>query len=139
VCAAGNTNALPVCQALFAKKMNFLVLSPSGSHFACSDTLDHGRQSALAEQQNHKSKRFGMDPETGRLAIAGWQVPMPRSRVGRIAVGSALVLGGVLGFLPILGFWMVPLGFVVLSHDLPFVRRQRRRLALWWARRRRKS
>lgn len=93
----------------------------------------------MAEQENQKSKKFGMDPETGRLAIAGWQVPMPRSRVGRIAVGSALVLGGVLGFLPILGFWMVPLGFVVLSHDLPFVRRQRRRLALWWARRRRKS
>ena len=34
---------------------------------------------------------------------------MPRSRVGRIATGSALVVGGTLGFLPILGFWMVPL------------------------------
>ncbi|WP_202615410.1 hypothetical protein [Rhizobium deserti] len=66
-------------------------------------------------------------------------MPMPRSRAGRIGVGSALVLGGVFGFLPILGFWMVPLGFVVLSHDLPFVRRQRRRIGLWWARRRRKS
>lgn len=61
---------------------------------------------------------------------------MPRSRVGRIATGSALVVGGTLGFLPILGFWMVPLGLIVLSHDLPAVRRRRRRLAVWWASRR---
>ncbi len=58
---------------------------------------------------------------------------MPRSRVGRIATGSALVVGGTLGFLPILGFWMIPLGLIVLSHDLPAVRRRRRRLAVWWA------
>lgn len=58
---------------------------------------------------------------------------MPRSRVGRIATGSALVVGGTFGFLPILGFWMIPLGLVVLSHDLPAVRRRRRRLAVWWA------
>ncbi|MNX88110.1 hypothetical protein D3C86_1200680 [compost metagenome] len=58
---------------------------------------------------------------------------MPRSRVGRIATGSALVVGGTLGFLPVLGFWMIPLGLIVLSHDLPVVRRQRRRLAVWWA------
>ncbi len=58
---------------------------------------------------------------------------MPRSRVGRIATGSALVVGGTLGFLPVLGFWMIPLGLVVLSHDLPAVRRRRRRMAVWWA------
>lgn len=58
---------------------------------------------------------------------------MPRSRVGRIATGSALVVGGTLGFLPVLGFWMIPLGLIVLSHDLPAVRRRRRRLAVWWA------
>ncbi len=58
---------------------------------------------------------------------------MPRSRVGRIATGSALVVGGTLGFLPVLGFWMIPLGLIVLSHDLPVVRRLRRRLAVWWA------
>jgi hypothetical protein len=89
----------------------------------------------LAEEK--KSRRFGIDHRTGRLAIAGWSIPMPRSRVGRIGIGSVLVFGGFLGFLPILGFWMVPLGFLVLSHDLAFVRRQRRRIGLWWARRRR--
>ena len=62
---------------------------------------------------------------------------MPRSRVGRIIIGVLLVVGGILGFLPILGFWMLPLGLLVLSQDLPYVRRQRRRLAVWWVRKRR--
>lgn len=62
---------------------------------------------------------------------------MPRSRVGRVVMGILLIICGLLGFLPVLGFWMVPLGLLVLSQDLPYVRRQRRRLAVWWERRRR--
>ncbi|SMF65309.1 hypothetical protein QTA58_22930 [Neorhizobium sp. CSC1952] len=77
-----------------------------------------------------------MDPQSGKLALGSLQIPMPRSRIGRVIVGVVLIFGGTLGFLPILGFWMLPLGFLVLSHDLPLVRRQRRRIALWWARRR---
>jgi hypothetical protein len=50
-------------------------------------------------------------------------------------IGILLVLGGLVGFLPILGFWMVPLGFLVLSVDLPIVRRTRRRVEVWWGRR----
>ncbi len=84
----------------------------------------------------HKQTRFGMDPRTGKLVLGSVQIPMPRSRIGRIVIGLALIVGGTLGFLPILGFWMLPLGFLVLSQDLPFVRRQRRKLACWWARRR---
>lgn len=83
-----------------------------------------------------KPTRFGMDPQSGKLALGSVQIPMPRSRIGRVIVGLVLIFCGMLGFLPILGFWMLPLGFLVLSHDLPFVRRQRRRIALWWARRR---
>ena len=60
---------------------------------------------------------------------------LPASRLARIAIGSTLVVAGILGFLPILGFWMVPLGLLVLSVDLPVVRRLRRRLEVWWGRR----
>ncbi|MCL7998067.1 hypothetical protein M8994_07415 [Brucella sp. 21LCYQ03] len=45
----------------------------------------------------------------------------------RRTLGCALVLGGALGFLPILGFWMLPIGLVVLSNDSHRVRRWRRR------------
>ena len=64
------------------------------------------------------------------------RIPMPKSRPARIALGVALVVGGVFGFLPILGFWMVPLGLYVLSQDFASVRRFRRRATLrigrWW-------
>jgi len=52
----------------------------------------------------------------------------PRVRPYRIPVGVALTLGGVAGFLPILGFWMVPLGLAVLAHDVPVMRRPTARL-----------
>ncbi|MCX5521052.1 hypothetical protein OSH10_21650 [Kaistia defluvii] len=65
-------------------------------------------------------------------------LPLPKSRTARVAIGSGFLLGGALGFLPILGFWMVPVGLVVLSHDSARVRRIRRRseVALFrrWAR-----
>jgi len=53
----------------------------------------------------------------------------------RIGLGIVLVGCGFLGFLPVLGFWMIPLGFLVLSVDLPAVRRWRRQLTVWWYRR----
>ena len=40
----------------------------------------------------------------------------------RIPAGIALTAGGVFGFLPILGFWMVPLGLAVLAQDVPAMR-----------------
>ena len=60
---------------------------------------------------------------------------LPGNRVVRIALGVILVLFGLVGFLPILGFWMVPLGLLVLSVDIPRVRRWRRRFAVWFSRR----
>lgn len=70
---------------------------------------------------------------------SGHRIGLPRSRGMRIGAGIALVAGGLLGFLPVLGFWMVPLGLAVLSVDIPWVRRQRRRLAVWWGRRRKNT
>lgn len=61
---------------------------------------------------------------------------MPASRIGRTMVGIIFIIGGILGFLPVLGFWMIPLGLLILSHDFPSVRRFRRRwevkLGRWW-------
>lgn len=62
-------------------------------------------------------------------------LPLPASRIARIALGAPLILGGIVGFLPIVGFWMIPLGVLVLSYDIAVVRRARRRLWAWWRRR----
>lgn len=53
----------------------------------------------------------------------------------RKAVGVTLVLGGLLGFLPVLGYWMLPLGLGLLAVDWPVARRAYRRLLSWWGRR----
>ena len=69
------------------------------------------------------------------VRLGGYRLPLPRSRLLRIAIGAALILFGLFGFLPVLGFWMVPLGLLVLSVDIPRVRRWRRRFAVWFSRR----
>ncbi|WP_413720508.1 hypothetical protein [Silicimonas sp. MF1-12-2] len=35
----------------------------------------------------------------------------------RLPIGLVLMAGGVVGFLPILGFWMIPVGFAVAALD----------------------
>jgi hypothetical protein len=62
------------------------------------------------------------------IRFGGRRVPLPGHPVIRILLGFLLLLGGLLGFLPVLGFWMVPLGLIVLAVDIPVARRIRRRL-----------
>ena len=40
----------------------------------------------------------------------------------RKTIGVSLIICGILGFLPILGFWMIPIGLIVLSADYRFAR-----------------
>lgn len=57
-----------------------------------------------------------------RRAYAWGRVRVP---VGvRTLLGALFIAGGVLGFLPILGFWMIPLGLVLISLDIPPFRRR---------------
>jgi hypothetical protein len=46
----------------------------------------------------------------------------PSARWLRIPVGLLLVGCGLLGFLPVLGFWMLIPGLLLLSLDVPFLR-----------------
>jgi len=41
----------------------------------------------------------------------------------RSLIGALLMVGGVFGFLPILGFWMFPLGLAFAALDFPPARR----------------
>ncbi len=61
-----------------------------------------------------------------KVTFAGYKVNVPGNPLLRVAFGVLLIIGGLLGFLPIVGFWMVPLGLVVLSVDFSPVRRFRR-------------
>jgi len=63
------------------------------------------------------------------------KIKIPESKFQRLILGWALIVGGLLGFLPIVGFWMLPLGIVILSVDYHFARRLKRRVQVWWGRR----
>ncbi len=79
----------------------------------------------------------GGDPVRRRrheLRFGKHRVGLPRSRALRLLLGVGLVLGGIFAVLPVLGLWMLPLGVMVLSIDLPPMRRLRRRIEVWWGR-----
>lgn len=74
--------------------------------------------------------------------IIDW-VRRPTSRFVRVPVGGLLVLGGIFGFLPVLGFWMLPLGLLLISRDVPALEPPLARMFAWinrhwpgWAQRR---
>ncbi len=84
---------------------------------------------------NRKVSFFRFHPGSRTIHMGSRIYHLPASRTGRIFAGLGLILLGFLGFLPVLGFWMIPLGLFVLSHDLAFMRRWRRSISVWWSRR----
>ena len=65
-----------------------------------------------------------------KIRFANRHFHLPQSKPIRIGLGILLVAFGLVGFLPVVGFWMIPLGLLVLSVDVPIVRRWRRQLAV---------
>ena len=67
--------------------------------------------------------------------IYAWLI-RPQARWIRWPLGLALIVGGVFGFLPVLGFWMIPLGALLISEDILPIRRVTLRmlgqLYRWW-------
>lgn len=80
-------------------------------------------------------KKAAMFRLRGRaVEIFGRSMTLPASRISRIAIGILFVIGGLFSILPVLGLWMLPLGLLILSMDIGFVRRWRRRADVRWTR-----
>jgi hypothetical protein len=67
-----------------------------------------------------------------RLTIGSYKLSLPSWAPARIALGIFFVCLGFLGFLPVLGFWMIPIGLAILSYDIPRVRLWRQKFMKWW-------
>lgn len=63
-----------------------------------------------------------MPPKTKTIASRFNQLKS-HPRWVRIPLGILLIVGGIFGALPILGFWMLPLGLILLSADFPWAKR----------------
>jgi hypothetical protein len=55
----------------------------------------------------------------------------PSSRWVRIPAALLLIAAGFVGFLPILGFWMIPLGLVLIAQDVPILKPPLARMLAW--------
>ena len=73
-----------------------------------------------AELDEHLEQFERRLPENMR-GLVRW-LRKPGSGLVRVPLGIVLILFGLVGFLPILGFWMIPLGLLVLAIDVPLVR-----------------
>lgn len=75
----------------------------------------------------HK-RRLDLHLDRWQRLLPGWAgramrwLRRPSARWLRIPVGLLLVACGLFGFLPVLGFWMLIPGLLLLSLDLPFLR-----------------
>jgi len=90
-----------------------------------------------ASHDDHHRRRLSrlIDRLPGRFREWTLWLLEPESRWARIPAAVVLIFGGLLGMLPVLGFWMLPLGVILLAEDLPIVRRGVARLLAWVERR----
>ena len=56
----------------------------------------------------------------GPARFVAW-LRKPSSRLVRIPLAILLMLGGIFSILPVLGFWMLPLGLVLFAQDVPIL------------------
>jgi hypothetical protein len=86
-----------------------------------------------------KQSREELNAAIARLAglLPAWAARIvnwlegPSSAFVRVPLAILLIVGGFIGFLPILGFWMIPLGLALLAQDVPFLQRPMTRLLNW--------
>lgn len=76
---------------------------------------------------SRESRRFRRQMDsllrrTPRLRAFAQSLIHGRLRYLRIPIALLLILGGFVGFLPVLGFWMIPLGLLLLAIDIPALR-----------------
>jgi hypothetical protein len=83
-----------------------------------------------AEQLDRKIDTFAQRLPRWAARFLRW-LKAPSSRLVRIPMALLLIGGGLLSFLPFLGFWMLPLGAILLAQDVPLLQRPLVRSLTW--------
>lgn len=78
----------------------------------------------MTEQQKNEAESASNDRNPKRRIAASAYLLFRKGRrylppVVRGILGFVLLIMGFLGFLPILGFWMIPLGLALMATDIP--------------------
>lgn len=85
------------------------------------------KQDRRLDRRFEKLEQALPDPVSDRLA---W-LRTPRARWVRVPIGLLFMFGGFFAFLPVLGFWMLPLGLLLLAIDIPLLKAPMNRLMIW--------
>jgi hypothetical protein len=56
---------------------------------------------------------------------------LPSSFAARLIIAMLFILGGIFSFLPVLGLWMLPLGFLLIAQDVPLLQKPLLRTFVW--------
>ena len=79
---------------------------------------------------DHRLDKLSKGLPTGVAGLLRW-LRAPSSIWIRIPAGLLLIVAGFFGFLPVIGFWMAPLGALLLAQDVPFLQRPILRALDW--------
>ena len=66
-----------------------------------------------------------------KLARASRWLRGPRAKLVRIPLGVLFIAASVFWFLPVVGIEMLPVGLLLIAHDIPFLRKPVARGILW--------
>jgi hypothetical protein len=84
-----------------------------------------------------RSLKLGVSHALQHAVQAERRVRRGRSPWARRGLALGFIAGSLLWFLPVLGLWMLPVGLALLSDDVGWMRRMRRRVharLLAWSR-----
>lgn len=84
---------------------------------------------ARASDFHAEARKF--EQRLPRFAGAALRWSLESSGWVRWPLAALFLAGGVLGFLPLLGFWMIPLGLILVAQDLPFLQGPLARMFAW--------
>jgi hypothetical protein len=101
----------------------------SNDQCATNNTLAH----AAGANDQHVELLIERLPRRARSVVRFLR--QPSGRRFRIPAGVFLTFAGLLGFLPIVGFWMLPIGLALLADDVQLLRSCRTRILDWIERR----
>ena len=91
--------------------------------------MDEGRMADMdhkdrkAERVLHRRLDRAQEMLPGLMGEWLGHLRHPSASWVRVPLALLLILGGVFSFLPVLGFWMLPLGLVLLALDVALLRR----------------
>jgi hypothetical protein len=100
--------------------------------FAVAQDDDMNGATSDAKSQRILHRRLDKAERHLPRLLADWVAHLrkPSASWVRVPLGVLLLVGGLLGFLPILGFWMAPLGLILLALDFALLRRPTARMII---------